>query len=217
VFAEGQKGDVARRRVVIACAAALTVGGTIFGGAAVLRYEATPGTSAAPPPDWPPTSRIERRAGAAQIVFFAHPKCPCTRASFAELEAALRLADAPTDVVFVFHRPKDAGADWERDATIEARRRFPNARVFVDVGGEEAKLFGAETSGHALLFDADGRNLFSGGVTGARDHIGDNVGRRALVEALRSPPIEPVRRVVFGCPLFEPEAAEGPDVGGDGR
>ncbi len=78
--------------------------------------------------------------------------------------------------------------------------------------GDEARRFGAATSGHVMLYDAAGRLHFSGGITPARGHEGDSLGRDAvidLIEAYRSAG----RRCspVFGCPLATPRTAPGPE------
>ena len=52
-----------------------------------------------------------------------------------------------------------------------------------DDDGAEARRFGAETSGQTLLYDARGALAFSGGITGARGHAGDNAGRASLRRA----------------------------------
>jgi hypothetical protein len=71
-----------------------------------------------------------------------------------------------------------------------------------DVDGLEARSFGAATSGQTLLYDKRGALLFSGGITGARAHQGDNVGRRSLVALLNGGPNERPGTSVFGCSLF---------------
>jgi len=48
-------------------------------------------------------------------------------------------------------------------------------------GGCVVDRFGAETSGHTLLFDSGGRLLLSGGITDSRGHAGDNAGENAIV------------------------------------
>ena len=58
------------------------------------------------------------------------------------------------------------------------------------------------TSGQTLLYDEDGRLAFSGGITGARAHAGDNLGRQSLVALLNREPAKRSATNVFGCPLF---------------
>ena len=48
-------------------------------------YEAIPGSVGDVSLRWPSGSRITRTAGRPILVMLAHPQCPCTRASVAEL------------------------------------------------------------------------------------------------------------------------------------
>ena len=74
--------------------------------------------------------------------------------------------------------------------------------VRVDPEGVEARRFGSQTSGQIMLYDADGQLLFSGGITAARGHSGDNAGRNAILSLLTSGSSEQRGTPVFGCPLF---------------
>jgi hypothetical protein len=160
-------------------------------------YKARPGPSG------------EARAGAApatgrpRLIFFAHPHCPCTRASLAEIgEIVSRPHGTGLEVVFV--RPEGTADGWERGPLWEAAGRLPGASVRCDPGGAEARRLGAATSGHVVLLDAAGRVLFSGGVTRSRGHPGDSPGRRALLDRLSGAAKETWAGPVFGCPLFSP-------------
>src|SRR5688572_11148571 len=55
------------------------------GGALLWKYAATPGIAATPPEKWPTNSAIARNPDTSTIIMLAHPRCPCTRASIAEL------------------------------------------------------------------------------------------------------------------------------------
>jgi CheY-like chemotaxis protein len=57
-------------------------------------------------------------------------------------------------------------------------------------------------SGQTLLYDEDGRLGFSGGVTGARAHPGDNAGRQSLVALLNREVAGRRGTNVFGCALL---------------
>src|SRR4051812_41336948 len=52
-------------------------------------YDNTPGRPADPPNRWPADSAIARTRGRFSLVMFAHPQCPCTRASIGELDAIM--------------------------------------------------------------------------------------------------------------------------------
>ena len=52
---------------------------------------------------------------------------------------------------------------------------------------------------HADVCDADGRLVFSGGITVARGHSGDNAGRSALAALLTDGTAATTKTAVFGC------------------
>ena len=84
-------------------------------------------------------------------------------------------------------------------------RRFceEGARVVLvdrDADGVEAARFGAKTSGQALLYAADGRLLFHGGLTPSRGHEGDNEGLRRVTAILDGKAARD-ESPVFGCSL----------------
>jgi hypothetical protein len=54
-----------------------------------------------------------------------------------------------------------------------------------------------------ILYDAAGRLRFSGGITAARGHAGDNLGRSAIVELLEGDSPTATATPVFGCSLLE--------------
>jgi hypothetical protein len=86
---------------------------------------------------------------------------------------------------------------------------IPGVTVHLDDAGREARLFASMTSGETLLFDAEGRLKFHGGITASRGHSGDNAGRDALEALLRGQASQQVITPVFGCSLFDsPRAME---------
>jgi len=74
--------------------------------------------------------------------------------------------------------------------------------IMVDRDGVEAKRFHGYTSGQTLVYDANGRLLYNGGLTAARGHEGDNAGRRAVIALLNGEARGPLVHNVFGCLLF---------------
>jgi hypothetical protein len=101
----------------------------------------------------------------------------------------------------LFFKPKQSGAEWEETTLRGSAAAIPGVKVLSDVDGVEARRFGAETSGHTLLFDRDGRLLFSGGITQSRGHAGDNAGERAIVSMVNSEPAARADTLVYGCSL----------------
>lgn len=71
-----------------------------------------------------------------------------------------------------------------------------------DVGGAQARVFGAFISGQTLLYSATGSLLFNGGITDARGHEGDNPGRTALTSILSGGKPAAIQTPVFGCYLY---------------
>jgi len=164
--------------------------------AALEHYSMTPGPSGVAPAVWPSDTALQRTKGHATALLFAHPRCPCTRASLLELSLALEKSDGMTDVSIVLVSSDTTGSDWA-DTNLRGATRV------LDVGGEEARRFGALTSGEVVFYDEDGKLLFSGGITPSRGHEGESSGRsalEALLGGLRAPgPLAPV----FGCSLHE--------------
>ena len=171
----------------------------------VWAYDNRPGVEATPSPDWPSATRLERGTDRPTVVLLAHPQCSCTPASISELAEALARARTQPRAYVVFLKPSSFGEGWERTSLWEKASKIPHVTVVRDDDGYEAAQFGGATSGQTFLYDRDGVLQFSGGITSARGHAGDNPGRQALVSLLER--TEPARRRtrVFGCPLFAAE------------
>jgi hypothetical protein len=172
-----------------------------FGLRTLLAYESTPGTIGAVPGQWPSTSQIERLMDRPILVMLAHPRCPCTRASAAELAQLMARMQGNVDAYVLFLKPRESGTEWEDTELRRSVAAIPSVTDLSDVDGVEARRFGAETSGHTLLFDRDGRLLFSGGITEFRGHVGDSTGESAIESLVNGQ--APVRTAtsVFGCAL----------------
>lgn len=152
--------------------------------AALWRYKSTPGPAAHAPTTWPPTSALARVEGRPTLVMFAHPGCACTRASLAELRALVgRFGERVTTYV-LFLQPSDEPEDWSKTDTWADAASLAGVRVDVDRDGRESSAFGAEVSGHVVLYDARGELLFSGGITPARGHVGASPQLDKLVDAV---------------------------------
>jgi hypothetical protein len=129
-----------------------------------------------------------------------HPRCPCSSASLAELDALMVRARGVTAYVLIV-MPSGAAPDFETTGARRTAGRVPGVVVRSDVGGVEARRFGAETSGDIRAYDAGGHLIYSGGVTGSRAHEGDNVYRRLLAARLEEASSGPAVGKVFGCAL----------------
>jgi hypothetical protein len=165
-------------------------------------YENAPGLTASPPSHWPPDSHIHLATDRATLIMLAHPQCPCSRASVGELARLMAQTQGRVTAYVLFLKPADASDDWEKTDLWQSAASIPGVNVVADDDGVEAQRFHAVTSGQTVLYDAAGRLLFSGGITGSRGHSGDNAGRSAIVSRLNTGEAERAETFVFGCPLF---------------
>jgi hypothetical protein len=180
----------------------MAVGGGMF---LMLRFSNAPGPIAVTPGSWPAESSLPHRAGRSTLVLFAHPRCPCTAASLEQLKSILAAAQASVDCNLVFLTPPSEDADWRSSRNVRMAEGISSVAIAWDSAGAEARRFAATTSGTVVLYDAAGLLRFSGGITVARGHAGDNVGADAVVRVLTGGRAERLRTPVFGCPLFEDE------------
>lgn len=201
------------RTILIAtCALWLLMIGT--GTGLLWRYNETPGVAAAAVGRWPADSRLRHDTERATLVMLAHPHCPCTRASLGELARLLAQARGRVTAYVLFVKPPGLPDGWENTDLLAAASSIPGVTVVRDDEGVEAGRFRAETSGQTMLYDESGELLFSGGITSARGHEGDNAGRAAIVSLLTTDEAGRTGTPVFGCPLFAGE--DGCQLEGEG-
>jgi hypothetical protein len=192
------KGSVWLAVVVILWLASAT------GGLWVLwAYDNRPGTAANPSPRWPATSRLAPAADGPTLVLFAHPQCSCSPASLGELAELLARVRTPPRTYVVFFKPSGVADGWERTVLWQTAAQIEHVTVVRDDDGLEAQRFTAATSGQTFLYDSGGVLQFSGGITGARGHAGDNAGRTALIALLDRLQTSHSRTPVFGCSLLD--------------
>jgi hypothetical protein len=184
---------------------AVVVGATIQ----MTRFSNSPGSSGPPPVIWPAASKIPFDASRPTLVMFAHPRCPCTRASLGELDVLLAQVPMQPSVHVVFLKPANIETNWEKTDLWSKASSISGVTVHTDDAGVEARRFHSETSGQTLLYDPSGKLRFQGGITSARGHAGDNPGRSALQELLREGHSNEVKTRVFGCSLFESQCQNG--------
>lgn len=185
------------------CWLALVVGGS----AVLLIHSQTPGEAGGPPERWPAASGIARGSQRPTLVMFAHPKCPCTRASMEELAELMARSQGLVDARVVFFKPEEAGENWALTDTWKSAAAIPGVTVQTDIDGREAALFQAATSGQVVLYDARGQLLFQGGITEARGHAGDNEGLAAILDLLQHGKTPLSTSPVYGCPIQDKKSA----------
>lgn len=178
---------------------------------AAMNYDFQPGRLGPRRASWPAdtdysySTALIRSPGKPAVLAFLHPRCVCTRATITQLLRTLEAHPGAELIVPVFTplTLKDQRA-WEESEYVKTiRAKFPDAQVVFDRGGVQAWRFGAFTSGTILVYDAQGKETFRGGITDRRGGERDNPGLQHFALALtgaaanaQEPPSP-----VFGCPL----------------
>jgi hypothetical protein len=177
----------------------------------------TAGDAGNPPWHWPADAALQRDPDRPTLVLFAHPRCPCTRASIGELAWVMERSQGRARAYVLFLQPAEGEGDeaWTDADTVTKASAIPGVTVRSDIGGAQAKRFGVKISGHVLYFDQQGSLRFSGGITAARGHAGASVGREALMALLEGHTAGVPAASVFGCPLCNPSNCDFPNKGCD--
>jgi hypothetical protein len=190
-------------QIVVLLAWTISIG---IGMGTFWRYENSPGKRADALEQWPADSSIRLQKDGDTLIVMAHPQCPCTRASVGELAEIMAHTQGRLRTYVVFLKPSDQPVGWEKSDLWESAAAIPGVTVVADVDGTEARRFGVATSGQAMLYDAHGRLLFSGGITSSRGHTGDNAGQSAIIALVNGTTADQSETAVFGCPLFDPNS-----------
>lgn len=175
--------------------------GLCAGFGLIWAYQTTPGAVGVSPAHWPAQSALPRPAGRAALLMFLHPHCDCSRASLEQLRGILARSGNAVSARVLFVRPAGAASGWESSPLWQAASAIPGLATQLDADGLEAARFGAITSGHVVLYGADGRLLFAGGITGTRGHIGDNAGTERVLGLLLHGRSDLPSARVYGCAL----------------
>ena len=186
---------------------------TGFGFFLLQAEHARPGRSGTPRVVWPEGSPIQPDPVKPTLLVFLHPRCPCSRASVAELGSVVATLGDRFVAHAILYQPEKPSEDWARagsagliDESVSGLRRW------IDPGGELGRRFGVETSGHVLLYNPAGELLFSGGITPSRGHRGDNLGLKALIARIEAQENVLERSPIFGCSTIDPNSTLRPEV-----
>ena len=188
------------RSYVLAVATGAWLIATAAGMAWLVVYSQTPGDTGTAALTWPGGDAVSRNGGKPTLVLALHPACNCSQATLEQLERLTASGPGAFDVVVLFAGYDGLPADADVIGPVLARHR--NIRRIDDRGAAIARRFGALTSGHALLYDEDGRLRFSGGLTRGRGEAGDSVPLAYLrAWAAGTRPAGAATFSVFGCAL----------------
>lgn len=186
--------------LVIACVLWVLL---VTAGFIVLAHEEfTPVKGSLPTMVFPRTSAIKLASDKPTLLLFAHPRCPCTRASLHELDGLLAETQNKVSVFVVFIVPDGVRSGWEQGDLWNMATKIPGVCVIRAQGSYEANLFKVKGSGHALLYAPSGELLFGGGITASRGHEGDNLGRSAVASLILTGQARVRSTPVFGCSLL---------------
>jgi hypothetical protein len=177
----------------------------LAGMLALVRYSNSPGPEVTSPTTWPANSRILLDSNRPTLVMFAHPHCPCTRASVSELDRLVSNCRGRLAAQVWFVKPPGTDVDWTNTVLWRQAAAIPGVSVRCDNDGVETRRFHAETSGYTVLYDPRGNLLFEGGITISRGHEGDNPGRSALESLVQGKLSNQVRTSAYGCSLLSTE------------
>jgi hypothetical protein len=190
-----------KRGRLLGVATLLWAAGVSLGAAKLLRYENTPGELAKAPVSWPGASKIQRTPGLPTVVVMGHPYCPCTRTTVGELALLMTQLHGKATGVVAFIHPNGTPEHWEETDLWRSAAAIPGVTVISDQAYREADLFHAQASGQTFLYDAEGNLRFDGGITAARGHAGDNVGRSSIISLVTGEGNAETTTSVFGCEL----------------
>lgn len=169
-------------------------------------YGNAPGAIGQTPQSWPSDSQIVRPSDRPVLVMFAHPQCPCTRASVSELNRLLTRCRGEAAVHVLYIQPPGLPHEWTQSASWKHASEISGVTIGADSDGAEARRFGAESSGYVVLYDQHGKLLFNGGITSARGQAGDNAGANVIVSLVTGQGAQLKKTAVFGCGLFDQAA-----------
>jgi len=196
---------MSRRRLIVVAVWFVALA-ALFGQ--LVAYSAEPGSKGRPPVQWDDALPLERDPEHWTVLIFAHPRCPCTRATLAEFARLHGVYHDRISATLVLYHPVDQPADWTDGALRRAAERIDGLRLVMDPGGKITERFGVQTSGHVLAYAPDGGLGYCGGLTTSRGHEGVSHGVVQLRKCFDKGSSQPLARYpVFGCPILEQERA----------
>src|SRR5580693_7411732 len=104
-------------------------------------YEFTPGHAGSGIAQWPGRSRVPLAGQRPTLVMAAHPRCPCTRASVAELARLLARCEGRVAVYVLIFTPRHADPTWGRSGCSPLFASLPGVHLIDDPGGDESSRF----------------------------------------------------------------------------
>ena len=175
----------------------------VAGSGMIFKYQNQPGLVGTTPESWPQGTIFALDRQRDTLIMFAHPRCPCTRASLAELNRLMSRSGDRVTAHVAFLSPHEMDADWAKTDRWTSAEAISGVSVMADADGALARQFGAETSGYVVLYNPQGKLLFKGGITASRSHEGDNAGESAILAMVLGKHTDLKLTPVFGCSLLD--------------
>jgi hypothetical protein len=195
-------------RLMPAIAGLIWIGMILAGSRALMRYEYGSATPGQPPSQWPARSRLRPPRDQFVLVMVAHPDCPCTRASVAQLEELMARLNGKLAAYVLFNKPEAILGQVRASELWKKAENIPGTSVVYDLHAEESLAFGGLVSGQTMLYDPAGHLVFTGGLTSARGREGASAGAGAVLLRVVGNPNAIANTPVFGCSLHDPDAKE---------
>jgi len=139
------------------------------------------------------------------LVLFYHPHCPCTVATLRMLQRMVPHLSVKPNLVLFGYCPEEKPDSWIDSSSTRIAKRISAANVIADFNAVHCRNFGVTTSGHTLLYDAQGKLVFEGGITPGRGHDSDCAASSALAHCIEANASTPIHWPVFGCPIVASE------------
>ncbi len=165
------------------------------------RYANAPEHTLPQPVRWPKQATLVLAEDRPTLVLALHPHCSCSRATLEELDRLLAHTSTPLQVEVLLYQPDRAANSWLHTDTVSRARLIPGISIQSDRNGLESARFGLSVSGQSALYSPEGRLLFSGGLTAARGHVGDNAGVSSIAALVAHHRPAAFHTAVFGCSI----------------
>lgn len=173
-----------------------------FAYSLLVSYENTANKTEVNPKLWPRESQLKFDKRKDNLIIFLHPRCPCSDSSLEELNKLMAKSPKSINVIAVFmSSEKQDKETWLKGKLWKDIKANQEIKVFIDEKNTEIKRFKVNTSGEVLLYNSMGRLTYSGGISPARGHAGDNKGSQLIMKYLQGYKVQNAQSPVFGCLL----------------
>ncbi len=181
--------------------------GTASGFFLLGAYHVRPGQPGKPLVRWPEGCPVRLDPDRPTLLIFLHPRCPCSRASVAELASIAASYRGRFAAHAILYRPEGPSEDWDQaEAAATDEASIPGLRRWTDRSGRWATDSGSRRLGRVL---ADPRpwmeRLLREAASPLRAAIGGGISAsKPWSNASSERDVEPRVKLIFGCPILDP-------------